>query len=110
MADTFQVVWASVAESDLAALLEWVARENPDTAAKLLDALQKKCAGLEQFPLRGRIVPELAAVAVTRYRELIHGNFRILYTVDGRKVGVVGVLDARRDLATLLLERFLRPR
>jgi toxin ParE1/3/4 len=58
---------------------------------------------------RGRVVPELAAVGVQRYRELIEGNYRIIYAVNENEVRVVAVLDGRRDVADLLHRRlFLR--
>ena len=42
------------------------------------------------------------------HRELIEGPWRILYRFDERFVFIVSVLDARRDLAGLLLERLVR--
>ena len=42
------------------------------------------------------------------HRELIEGSWRIVYRYDERSVSVVAVLDARRDLSSLLLERLMR--
>ncbi len=42
------------------------------------------------------------------HRELIEGPWRIVYRYDERSVFVVSVLDGRRDLSSLLLERLVR--
>ena len=60
------------------------------------------------MPLRGRIVPELRAQGVQFYRELLSPPYRIMYRVKDRLVLVVAVLDGRRNLDDLLLDRFLR--
>ena len=60
------------------------------------------------MPLRGRTVPELRSVGVQTYRELVEGPWRIVYRYDARHVYVIAVLDARRDLSSLLLERLVR--
>ena len=57
---------------------------------------------------RGRIVPELRAAGVQTYRELVEGPWRIVYRYDARYVYVTAVLDARRDLSSVLLERLAR--
>ena len=41
-------------------------------------------------------------------RELIEGPWRIVYRHDVDRVHVTAVLDARRDLSGLLLERLVR--
>jgi len=39
------------------------------------------------------------------YREVIVSKYRILFRVRGREVVLLGVLDGRRDLAELLIQR-----
>jgi hypothetical protein len=57
---------------------------------------------------RGRIVPELRAVGVLHYRELMERPWRIVYRIGASHVLVLAVLDSRRDLQSLLLERLIR--
>jgi toxin ParE1/3/4 len=47
-------------------------------------------------------------VDVHQYREVIERPWRILYRIDGDTVLVLAVLDGRRELRSLLLERLLR--
>jgi toxin ParE1/3/4 len=72
------------------------------------DRLGARAGALSTTPERGRKVPELAALDAHHYRELIERPWRILYRIEGDRVLVVAVLDGRRDLASLLIERLVR--
>jgi len=39
------------------------------------------------------------------YRELVVSKYRVLFRVRSRDVVLLGILDARRDLAELLIQR-----
>jgi plasmid stabilization system protein ParE len=53
-------------------------------------------------------VPELLRHGLAVWRELIVKPYRILYRIEGQTVYVLAVLDSRRDLEDLLLERLVR--
>jgi plasmid stabilization system protein ParE len=89
-------------------VVEYVAARSPKAAAGLLGKLRRRARSLGTAPLRGRIVPELAEIGVTIFRELLEPPYRILYRVAEKEVFVLGVLDGRRDLEDLLLERLIR--
>ena len=107
MAD-FKVLWTDAASLDLERIIEFIAEENPAKALAALARLERRCRTLAALPERGRIVPELRAMDVLTYRELIEGPWRIVYRYDVDRVHVMAVLDARRELASLLLERLVR--
>ena len=107
MAD-FEVLWTDAARLDLEGIVEFIAEENQANALPALARLERRCRTLAALPERGRIVPELRAVDVPTYRELIEGPWRIVYRYDVDRVHVMAVLDARRDLSGLLLERLVR--
>jgi toxin ParE1/3/4 len=86
--------------SDLGVEAALAADERIDAAIESLDTLGN----------RGRIVPELRSRGVTTYRELIVLPYRIMYRVEPREIWIVAVLDHRRDLDQLLLERARRDR
>ncbi|MBI5488943.1 MAG: type II toxin-antitoxin system RelE/ParE family toxin [Deltaproteobacteria bacterium] len=108
MAERFSVVWAEAAVADLESVVEHLAADDPGAAARLLDGLERRARSLESLPRRGRVVAELAALHVRGYRELIHGPYRLMYSVDRRRVDVLALLDGRRDLESLIVERLLR--
>ena len=107
MAD-FQVLWTEAARLDLERIVEFIAEESPANALAVLARVERRCQALAVMPERGRIVPELRAVDLLAYRELIEGPWRIVYRHDAERVYVTAVLDARRDLSGILLERLVR--
>ena len=62
---------------------------------------------LARHPHRCRIAPELREIGVSEYREILVYPYRTFFRVSGDGVGVVGVLDGRRDLEELLITRLV---
>ena len=105
----FRVLWTEAARRDLARIVEFIAETSGSARAfKVLERVEHRCQTLATLPARGRIVPELSLVDVHTYHELIEEPWRIIYRYDRHHVYVTAVLDARRDLASLLLERLVR--
>ena len=103
-----RVLWSDAARLDLQEILSFVAFDSPENARKILERLERRCSNLARFPERGRLVPELKAVDVLTYRELIEIPWRIIYRFEANRVYVMAVLDERRNLSGLLLERLTR--
>lgn len=109
MAD-YRVLWTDAATSDLNEIAQFIAAEGVDAALAVINRLERRCSTLEHLPERGRVVPELKSVDILTYRELIVKPWRIVYRYDATQVYVMAVLDGRRNLSGLLLERLtLRP-
>jgi toxin ParE1/3/4 len=104
----YQVLWTDTAKRDLEEIIGFIASEDAEAAHAIAGRLERRCARLAQLPERGRIVPELRAVDVYVYRELIERPWRIVYRYEKGRVYVMAVLDARRNLVSLLLERLAR--
>ena len=80
----------------------------PDAAARVYGKIRTRTRTLSSHPNRCRVVPELKSFGVVEYRELIVSPYRIFFRVDGRDVGIIGVLDGRRDLEETLVRRAMR--
>ncbi|MCC5872860.1 MAG: type II toxin-antitoxin system RelE/ParE family toxin [Gammaproteobacteria bacterium] len=103
------VVWSAAAAADLEAIIDFIlAEDSPEQALRVIEKLQLRAQGLTALSSRGRIVPELRDAGIAIYRELLESPWRIVYRLDGDRVLVLAVLDGRRDLADLLLERLTR--
>jgi len=87
---------------------EYIAAENPDVASKKLKEIKQKAGDLVAFPEKGRLVPELLAQGILIYRELIVSPWRIVYRTTANKVYVLSVLDSRRNIEDILLDRLTR--
>ncbi len=103
----YEVIWASVAEDDLARIIEYISFDNPANALKALNKLKEKAAYLHHSPKRGRIIPELQEYGIYQYRELIVVPWRIMYREQEDKVYVLAVLDSRQNIEDILLKRVL---
>ena len=75
----FQVRVTEIANDDLAALVCFIARDNPAAAERFGSALIEKLKLLREQPMLGRVVPERAD---SRLREIIHRPYRIIYRVN----------------------------
>lgn len=108
MNQTFPVYWSKVAESDLIAIIQYIHASSPKSAAKVFADIKNKAADLVLFPERGRIVPELLAQGINQYRELIIPPWRVIYRRTTDAVYVLSVIDSRRNVEDILLDRFIR--
>ncbi len=107
MSRNYTVKWTATAEHDLDSIIGFIAEESLDEAMKILERMRKKAVGLKGLPERGRLVPELKEQGIILYRELILVPWRMIYRISGKTVYVLAVLDARRNLEDILLERFV---
>lgn len=108
MAESFRIVWAPAAIRDLDEIIEYIAaHDSPESAIRIYDRIADQIHFLSSCPTRCRVVLELKSVGVHAFRELVVFPYRIFYRVMGRVVGIVGVLDGRRDLQEILFARAL---
>jgi toxin ParE1/3/4 len=93
---------------DLEEIVSYIAADSPINAKNVLAKLRGQAESLEVTPLRGRVVPELAQFGIRTWRELFVKPYRIIYRIAEKRVYLLAVLDGRRDLEDVLLERLLR--
>lgn len=84
-----KVLWTDVAFSRLEEIYRYIEKDSPDNASRWVDRLLNKLAAIKDFPRAGRPVPEIEAPSV---REIIFGNYRIIYKI---KVDAVYILTVR---------------
>lgn len=101
------VVWTEVAVRDLERIAERLYEESPMRAEQIVDRIIARGDALATLSSRGRIPPELRQLAQRTWLEVIERPWRILYRVVGKTVEIHAVLDGRRDLQDVLLDRLL---
>lgn len=72
------VRWMPQALDDLAAIRQYIARDNPRAARGWVSKLEHRTNGAGTGPLAGRVVPELRRADV---REVFLRSYRIVYRV-----------------------------
>jgi len=90
-----KVVWTEQAWERLLEIEAFVARDNPAAATQLVDNLIERGDALIRYPDRGRTVPEIPGSGL---RELIIGNYRIIYRRGPNIVEILTVFEGRRRL------------
>ena len=88
-----QIIWSPQAIEDVEAIRTYVARDSPRYADLLVERLVSAVEGLVTDPLSGRVVPEVGDDTV---REVIHGNYRLVYRVRPDLVEIVTVFHGAR--------------
>jgi toxin ParE1/3/4 len=107
MSRAFDGLWTGIAQRDLRNIITYVARDGYAPALGLLQNIKNQSETLQTQPHRCRAVPELAAINVANYRELIIKPYRLIFRIEGQEVLILGVFDSRRDLEQVLIDRIL---
>ena len=86
-----RVVWAPAALRDVEDIASYIARDSARYAAAVVASLRDLARTLREFPLSGRMVPELADETV---REKIVYGYRMVYRVGDGVVTIAAVIHA----------------
>ncbi len=90
-----KVIWTEFALDDLQLIHEYISKDSKLYADKFIEKLISRVDQLEKFPESGRIAPELDSEKI---RELIEGNYRIVYKINPNHIGIVRVHHSARQL------------
>lgn len=95
-------------KKDIENIIEYYYEDRPDYSQKIFTSLIAKIDSLKSFPSKGRIVPELLQYNINEYRELIESYWRIIYRIEKDIVEIFTIIDARRNVQDLLVEKLKR--
>jgi len=85
------------AASNLSAIGEWLRTEGgPQVAERWIDLIERDLSGLSEYPERHPLAPEDCEVRGPEIRQLVLGNYRILFVVRETAVFVLHVRHASR--------------
>lgn len=91
-----QLRWTEKASKNLQAIFDYISKDSRVYAARYVKALIHSTKKLENMPRCGRIVPELDDPT---FREVIYGNFRIVYRIIGADdIEILAVIHGARDM------------
>ncbi len=90
-----KIIWSPLAVENAGEISDYIALDSPSAAADWVDELFRKTDALQEQPELGRIVPELEELNL---RELIFGNYRIIYSVEQNEIHIHTVRNFKRLL------------
>lgn len=97
-----QIIWDPVALEHLDSIAAYISKDSPAAARRLVERIFHRVEQLAMFPLSGGLIAEDDRGI---YREVIQGNYRIIYRPAGNEVFIVAVYHGAR----LLDRRLLNP-
>ncbi len=90
-----KIIWSPLALERTGEIVAYIARDNPTAAEKWVEDVFTKVGKLTEFPESGRQLPETRR---TNLREIVFGNYRIIYRLREEKIVILTVRYFRQIL------------
>ena len=90
-----KLVWSPLAIDRASEISDYIAQDKPTAAEKWINTVFSKVAQLKSSPEIGRIVPEIRN---NQFRELIYGNYRIIYRIEQKKISILTIRHGKQIL------------
>ena len=92
-----EIEWSPLAIGRVIDIAEYIALDKPEVAMQWASDIFDSTEKLKEHPRLGRIVPEIQE---DDYRELIEGNYRVIYMIGVSKISVLTVRHGKQLLST----------
>ncbi len=90
-----KIIWSPLAIDRASEIAEYIARDKPSAAEKWVNTIFSKVEQLRSSPEIGRIVPEIRN---EQFRELIYGNYHIIYRIEKKQISILTIRHGRQIL------------
>ena len=90
-----KIIWTDNALQDLEDIAEFIEKDSQHYARVTIQGLYRHTKILYDQPKLGRMVPEAGS---ENFRELIRGNYRIIYKLSADSVYILTIHHSSRDL------------
>lgn len=90
-----RIVWSPLAIDRTVEIADYIAKDKPSAAKEWINAVFSKVEGLQVSPEIGRIVPEIDN---RLFRELIYGNYRIIYRIEKEQISILTIRHGKQIL------------
>lgn len=90
-----KLFWSPLALERLTEIAAFIAQDDLLTAEKWIEKIFTAVGRLRQFPDSGRVVPE---IGMNEFREVIFGNYRIIYRKEVEMVAILTVRHGKQVL------------
>ena len=90
-----KTVWSPLALERASEIVDYIAQDKPSAAINWIDTVFSKVELLALSPEMGRVVPEIGNI---QFRELIYGNYRIIYRFYKKQIFVLTIRHGKQIL------------
>jgi toxin ParE1/3/4 len=92
---SYKIRWSKSVITKIEKQKKYIEYDSPKAAKLWAQNIKSKQAIIKENPFIGRIVPEFE---VSNYRELIIGNYRLVYIVSDRFIDFVEFWNCKEDV------------
>ena len=90
-----KIIWSPLSIDRATEIARYIAQDNPSAAKKWVENLFDRVQLLKSSPQSGRVVPETRSADI---RELLYGNYRIIYRKKKKKISILTIRHGKRIL------------
>ena len=90
-----KIIWSPLAIDRASEIAEYIAQDKPSAAEKWINTVFSKVGQLKSSPEIGRVVPEIRN---DKFRELIYGNYRIIYRIEKTQISILTIRHGKQIL------------
>jgi plasmid stabilization system protein ParE len=90
-----RIIWSPLAVDRASEIAGYIAQDKPSSARKWIDTVFSKVEQLKSSPEIGRVVPEIND---SKFREIIYGNYRIIYRIETKKISILTIRHGKQIL------------
>ena len=90
-----KIIWSPLAIDRASEIAEYIAQDKRSAAEKWINTVFSKVEQLKSSPEIGRAVPEIRN---DQFRELIYGNYRILYRIEKTQISILTIRHGKQIL------------
>jgi plasmid stabilization system protein ParE len=83
-----KIIWSPLAIERASEIAEYIAQDKPSAAENWIDTVFSKIDKLKSSPEIRRTVPEIKN---KQFRELIYGNYRIIYRIEKKQISILTI-------------------
>jgi len=90
-----RIIWSPLAVDRASEIADYIVQDKPSAAEKWIDTVFSKVEQLKSSPEIGRIVLEIHD---SQFREIIYGNYRIIYRIEIKQISILTIRHGRQIL------------
>jgi addiction module RelE/StbE family toxin len=90
-----RIIWSPLAVDKASEIAHYIVQDKPSAAEKWADTVFSKVEQLKTNSEIGRIVPEINN---DQFRELIYGNYRIIYRIEKKQLSILTIRHGKQIL------------
>jgi plasmid stabilization system protein ParE len=90
-----KIIWSPLSITRINETADYISGDSPQAARKWIDDIFHKVERLQDFPLSGRVVPELDRKDI---REIFYSHYRIIYRTSSDEISILTIRHQRQLL------------